>query len=146
MASVVSQLQAALAERYRVDREIGRGGMATVHLAHDLRHDRAVAIKVLDPELSAALGADRFVREIKLLARLQHPHILPLFDSGDAGGLLFYVMPYIAGDSLRARLARERTLPVEDAVRLTGQVAGALLPDVIEISHVQPNASPAQSH
>jgi serine/threonine-protein kinase len=126
MPSVIHQLQSALAERYRVGREIGRGGMATVYRAHDLRHDREVAVKVLDPDLSAALGAERFLREIKLLARLQHPHILPLYDSGEIGGLLFYVMPYVAGDSLRARLARERTLPVEDALRLTSEVASAL--------------------
>ena len=126
MATVIPLLQSALAGRYRVEREIGRGGMATVYLAHDLRHDRAVAVKVLDPEVSAALGGERFVREIKLLARLQHPHILPLYDSGEAAALLYYVMPYIAGDSLRAWLARERTLPVDDALRLTTEVAGAL--------------------
>ena len=126
MATVLPQLQSALDGRYRVEREIGRGGMATVYLAHDVRHDRAVAMKVLDPEVSAALGGERFVREVKLLARLQHPHILPLYDSGGAGGLLYYVMPYIAGDSLRARLARERTLPLDDAMRLTSEVAGAL--------------------
>ncbi|HUQ81466.1 MAG TPA: serine/threonine-protein kinase, partial [Gemmatimonadaceae bacterium] len=126
MATVLPQLQSALDGRYRVEREIGRGGMATVYLAHDLRHDRAVAVKVLDPDVSAALGAERFVREIKLLARLQHPHILSLYDSGEAGGVLYYVMPFIAGDSLRARLARERTLPLDDALRLTTEIAGAL--------------------
>ena len=127
MATVIPQLQSALAGRYHVEREIGRGGMATVHLAHDLRHDRAVAVKVLDPEVSAALGGERFVREIKLLAQLQHPHILPLYDSGDAGGLLYYVMPYIAGNSLGARLEREQTLPLGEALRLTIEVAGALM-------------------
>ena len=119
------RLQAAFADRYRIEREVGRGGMATVYLARDLRHDRDVAIKVLHPELGAMLGAERFLAEIKTTARLQHPHILPLLDSGDAGDL-YYVMPFVAGDTLRARLSRERQLPVEEAVRLCRDVADAL--------------------
>src|SRR5688572_1449605 len=108
----------SLADRYRIERELGAGGMATVYLAHDLRHDRDVAIKVLHPDLGAALGAERFLSEIRTTARLQHPHILPLLDSGDAEGLLYYVMPVVTGESLRARLERERQLPITDAVRL----------------------------
>src|SRR5919202_1262099 len=100
----------ALAANYALERELGRGGAATVYLARDLRHRRQVAIKVLHPELSAVLGPERFMREIELTASLQHPHILPLFDSGDAGGLLYYVMPYVEGETLRARLERERHL------------------------------------
>ena len=120
----------ALAARYRVERELGRGGMATVYLAHDLRHDRAVAIKVLNPELAAWLGAERFLAEIRTTARLQHPHILPLLDSGDVpvGGSasLYYVMPYVAGETLRTRLVREQQLPLAEAVRITKEVADAL--------------------
>jgi eukaryotic-like serine/threonine-protein kinase len=116
----------ALADRYRVERELGQGGMATVYLAHDLRHDRDVAIKVLHPELGAALGVDRFLAEIRTTARLQHPHILPLLDSGGADGLLYYVMPYVAGETLRSRLERERQLPVDDAIRIAREVADAL--------------------
>jgi Tol biopolymer transport system component len=119
-------IEASLADRYRVERELGAGGMATVYLAHDLRHDREVAIKVLHPELGAALGADRFLAEIKTTARLQHPHILPLLDSGDAGGNLYYVMPFVAGETLRSRLERERQLPIDDAVRIGREVADAL--------------------
>jgi eukaryotic-like serine/threonine-protein kinase len=122
---LLQQLQSALADRYRVERELGAGGMATVYLARDLRHDRNVAIKVLHPELAAALGAERFLAEIKTTARLQHPHILPLLDSGDAGGL-YYVMPYVSGETLRSRLERERQLPVDDAVRIAREVADAL--------------------
>src|SRR5438128_10790706 len=96
-----SQLSAALTGRYVVEREIGAGGMATVYLARDLRHDRQVAVKVLKPELGAVLGADRFLSEIKVTANLQHPNLLPLFDSGEAGGLLFYVMPFVEGETLR---------------------------------------------
>jgi serine/threonine-protein kinase len=121
-----TELAAALADRYRVERELGQGGMATVYLAHDLRHDRPVAIKVLHPELAAALGSERFLSEIKTTAKLQHPHILPLLDSGEAGGLLFYVMPYISGETLRARLERETQLPIADAVRIAREVADAL--------------------
>jgi len=116
----------SLADRYRIERELGAGGMATVYLAHDLRHDRDVAIKVLHSDLGAALGAERFLSEIRTTARLQHPHILPLLDSGDADGLLYYVMPVVAGESLRARLERERQLPIVDAVRLACEIASAL--------------------
>jgi eukaryotic-like serine/threonine-protein kinase len=122
----IAALQAALADRYRIEHELGRGGMATVYLAHDLRHDRPVALKVLRPELAAALGPERFLRETKLTARLQHPHILPLFDSGEANGQLWYVMPYVRGESLRARLAREGQLPLDDALRITCDVLAAL--------------------
>src|SRR6187399_611553 len=114
------RLSASLAERYRIERELGQGGMATVYLAQDLRHDRKVAIKVLRPELSAVIGADRFLREIKTIAGLQHPHILGLIDSGELDGTAFYVMPFVEGESLRDRLAREKQLPVGDAVRLAG--------------------------
>ncbi|HWA57874.1 MAG TPA: serine/threonine-protein kinase [Gemmatimonadales bacterium] len=122
----IRSLAAALADRYRLERELGQGGMATVHLAHDIRHARPVAIKVLRPELAAIIGAERFLSEIRTTARLQHPHILPLFDSGEAAGQLFYVMPFIAGESLRDRLAREKQLPVADAVRIASEVAEAL--------------------
>ena len=122
----MERLTAALSDRYRVTRELGAGGMATVYLAHDLKHDRDVAIKVLKPELGAVLGAERFLSEIKVTANLQHPHLLPLFDSGDADGLLYYVMPFIEGETLRARLQREQQLPVDDTVRLVTSIAGAL--------------------
>lgn len=126
MTDTLERLTAALSDRYRPERELGAGGMATVYLAHDLRHDREVAIKVLHPDLGAALGGDRFLGEIRTTARLQHPHILPLLDSGEAGGLLFYVMPYIRGETLRDRLERETQLPVADALRIAGEIAGAL--------------------
>ncbi len=126
MVDLLARLQAALGHRYTIERELGRGGMATVYLAADLKHHRRVAIKVLKPELAAALGPDRFLREIETAARLNHPHILPLHDSGQAGGSLYYVMPYIEGESLRDRLEREGPLPVEDALRITREVAGAL--------------------
>jgi serine/threonine-protein kinase len=122
----MERLRAALADRYRIERELGAGGMATVYLAADLKHDRKVAVKVLKPELAAVLGAERFVQEIKTTAALQHPHILPLFDSGQADGFLFYVMPYIQGETLRSKLDRERQLGVEEAVRITTDVADAL--------------------
>src|SRR5688572_21938379 len=109
---MLERLATSLGDRYRVEREIGAGGMATVYLAHDLRHDRKVAIKLFRPELSAVLGGDRFLNEIKVAAHLQHPHILPLYDSGSADGLLYYVMPWVAGESLRQRLERERQLPI----------------------------------
>src|ERR1044072_5244962 len=118
MPELLERLQVALVERYRFDREIGQGGMAIVYLAEDLKHGRRVAIKVLHPELSAVLGGERFLGEIRVTANLQHPHILGLIDSGEASGLLYYVMPYVSGESLRARLQRERQLPVEDALRL----------------------------
>ena len=120
------RLGAALGDRYTIQREIGLGGMATVYLAHDLKHDRDVAIKVLHPDLGAALGGERFLSEIKTTARLQHPHILPLLDSGEADGLLYYVMPFVTGETLRARLARERQLPIDDALLIAREVADAL--------------------
>jgi serine/threonine-protein kinase len=126
MAELLSRLQGALADRYRIEREIGAGGMATVYVAHDLRHDRRVALKLMRPELSAVIGAERFLAEIKLTANLQHPHILPLFDSGEADGCLFYVMPFVEGESLRQQLTREKQLPVADAVRIASEVASAL--------------------
>ena len=119
-------LTSALADRYRIDREIGQGGMATVYLARDVKHERDVAIKVLKPELGAVLGVERFLSEIEVTANLQHPHLLPLFDSGEADGLLFYVMPFVEGETLRARLEAEPQLPVEEAIRLITLVAGAL--------------------
>jgi serine/threonine-protein kinase len=120
------RLTSALADRYRIERELGQGGMATVYLAEDLRHDRKVALKVLRPELGAILGGERFLQEIKVTASLQHPHILPLFDSGSADGLLFYVMPLVEGETLRERLDREKQLPVSEAVRIASEIAGAL--------------------
>jgi Tol biopolymer transport system component len=124
--SVLERLAVALSDRYTIERELGQGGMATVYLAHDLRHDRDVAIKVLHADLGAALGPERFLSEIRTTARLQHPHILPLLDSGEAGGLLYYVMPLVTGETLRARLERERQLPVDEAVRVAREVADAL--------------------
>src|SRR5512140_1516929 len=118
-----AQFQRALEDRYRFERELGSGGMATVYLAEDVRHRRRVAVKVLHPELSAVLGGERFLKEIELTASLQHPHILPLFDSGEADGLLYYVMPYVEGETLRSRLERDRQLPIEDAVRIAREVA-----------------------
>ena len=126
MDELPHRLAEALADRYRFERELGAGGMATVYLAHDLRHDRKVAVKVLRPELAAVIGADRFLAEIKTTAALQHPHILPLFDSGQADGFLFYVMPLIEGESLRDRLNREHQLSVDDAVRLAKEIGSAL--------------------
>src|SRR5206468_3909860 len=126
MADVFPPLQPALADRYLIKRELGRGGMATVYLAQDLKHHRQVAIKVLKPELAAALGPERFLREIEIAAGLSHPHILPLHDSGEAGGLLYYVMPFVEGESLRDRLNREQQLPLEDALQITREVADAL--------------------
>ena len=126
MAARPEHLRTALADRYRIERELGAGGMATVYLAEDLRHDRRVAIKVLRPELAAVIGAERFLSEIKTTANLQHPHILPLFDSGAADSFLFYVMPFIEGESLRDRLNREKQLPIGDAVRIATEIAGAL--------------------
>ena len=131
MAPIPAELEKGLQGRYRVEREIGRGGMATVYLAHDLRHERRVALKLLKPELAYALGPERFLREIEIAARLNHPHILPLLDSGSvdlgAGGqLLYYAMPYVEGESLRGRLEREPQLPVPEAVRIASEVAAAL--------------------
>jgi eukaryotic-like serine/threonine-protein kinase len=120
------RLTAALADRYRIERELGQGGMATVYLAHDLKHDRKVALKVLRPELAVVIGAERFLAEIKTTANLQHPHILALHDSGEVNGTVFYVMPFVEGESLRDRLAREKQLPIADAVQIATEVAGAL--------------------
>lgn len=124
--SAVETLRAALADRYTIEREIGAGGMATVYLARDIRHRRQVALKLLDPELGAVIGGERFLAEIEVTANLQHPHLLPLFDSGEAEGLLYYVMPYIDGESLRAKLTREKQLPVDEAVHIAMAVASAL--------------------
>jgi len=124
--TIKEQLGRGLSGRYTLERELGEGGMAVVFLAHDLRHDRPVALKVLKPEISAEVGAERFLREIKLAARLTHPHILPVYDSGEAEGLLFYVMPNMEGQSLRERLDRERQLPLELALRVARDVASAL--------------------
>src|SRR5713101_3654135 len=126
MSTAADRLRNTLAGRYQVDREVGRGGMATVYLAQDLKHGRPVALKVLHPELAASLGSERFLREIQIAARLQHPHILPLYDSGEANTLLYYVMPFVEGESLRDRLTREKQLPIEDAVKVGRDVAAAL--------------------
>jgi serine/threonine-protein kinase len=126
MPDLLERLQTALESRYSVEREIGRGGMATVFLAEDLKHHRQVAIKVLHPELAAAVGTERFGREIEIAAKLDHPHILPVHDSGEADGLLFYVMPYVEGESLRDRLEREKQLSVDEAVRFAREVADGL--------------------
>jgi len=126
MSVTLEQLAASLADRYRIERELGAGGMATVYLAQDIRHDRQVALKVVKPEIVATVGADRFVDEIRTTAHLKHPHVLPLFDSGRIGDGLFYVMPYIEGESLRARLRRDRELPVTEAVAILREVADAL--------------------
>ena len=126
MTDSADRLRAALVAQYRIERELGAGGMATVFQAHDLKHDRDVAIKLLHPDLAAALGGERFLTEIKTTARLQHPHILPLLDSGAADGLLYYVMPYVSGETLRARLEREKQLPIADALRIATEVADAL--------------------
>jgi Tol biopolymer transport system component len=126
VSDALSRLTDALADRYRVERELGAGGMATVYLAQDLKHDRKVALKVLRPELAAVIGADRFLAEIKTTANLQHPHILALFDSGTVQGTVFYVMPYVEGESLRDRLSREKQLPIDTAVQIAKEVADAL--------------------
>ncbi|HEY8165531.1 MAG TPA: serine/threonine-protein kinase, partial [Gemmatimonadaceae bacterium] len=126
MASELERLRTALAGRYRIERELGRGGMATVYLAEDLKHHRLVAIKVLDPNLAAELGAARFLREIEIAARLTHPHILPLYDSGESGGFLYYVMPFVEGESLRNRLEREKQLSLPDSVAIGRAIAAAL--------------------
>ena len=126
MTDSQSRLTEALAGHYTIEREVGAGGMATVYLAHDVKHDRKVALKVLRPELSAALGSERFPREIKFVAQFNHPHILSLYDSGEAIGFLYYVMPYVEGEALRDRLAREKQLPIADAIRIFKEVADAL--------------------
>jgi eukaryotic-like serine/threonine-protein kinase len=126
VTTLQDELSVALADRYRIERELGAGGMATVYLARDLKHDRDVAVKVLHPDLGAALGSERFLAEIRTTARLQHPHILPLLDSGEAGGFLFYVMPFVAGETLRSKLERERQLPIDETVSIAREVADAL--------------------
>ena len=126
MPELFDRLSVAVAHRYRLQRELGQGGMATVFLAHDLKYEREVAVKVLRPELAAEVGAARFLHEIQIAARLHHPHILPLYDSDQAGGLVYYVMPYIEGETLRLRLLRERQLPVGDAIQIAREVADAL--------------------
>jgi len=126
VATIAVQLADALRDRYRLERELGRGGMATVHLAWDVKHDRPVALKVLRPELAASVGHERFQREIRFAARLQHPHILSVYDSGEAAGRLWFTMPYVEGESLRDRLRRERQLPLEEALRITREAAAAL--------------------
>ncbi|HZA93286.1 MAG TPA: serine/threonine-protein kinase, partial [Gemmatimonadales bacterium] len=120
------RLRTALADRYQLERKLGEGGMAAVYLARDLRHDRQVALKILRPELAAALGPQRFLSEIRVVAHLQHPHILPLFDSGSANGFLYYVMPFVEGESLRQRLLRELRLPIAEALRIAREAADAL--------------------
>ncbi len=124
--SITQRLSTALADRYKIERHLGEGGMANVYLAHDVKHDRKVAVKVLRPELAAVLGAERFVQEIKTTANLQHPHILPLHDSGDADGFLYYVMPFIDGETLRDKLNRETQLGIDEAVGITTAIADAL--------------------
>ncbi len=126
MASQLDRLRTAFEGTYDIERELGAGGMATVYLARDLKHDRRVAIKVLRPELAAALGPDRFPREIRIVAQLQHPHVLPLHDSGERDGFLYYVMPFVEGESLRTKLDREGQLPIHDAVRILREVVDAL--------------------
>ncbi len=126
MPDLTGQLTTALADRYRIESHLGEGGMATVYLAHDLKHDRPVALKVLRPELAAVIGAERFLNEIKVTANLQHPHILPLHDSGDADGFLFYVMPYVEGETLRDKLDREKQFAIDEAIEITKSVAAAL--------------------
>jgi len=126
MSESTERLSSALADRYQILSRLGEGGMATVYLAEDLKHDRKVAVKVLRPELAAVLGADRFVQEIKTTANLQHPHILPLFDSGEADSFLYYVMPYIEGETLRGKLDRETQLGIDEAVKIAAELADAL--------------------
>jgi serine/threonine-protein kinase len=126
VADLLERLKAALADRYTIERELGSGGMATVYLAHDLKHDRKVALKVMRSELSAILGGERFLREIRIAAKLNHPHILPLYDSGEADGSLYYVMPHVEGESLRVKLNREKQLSVDEAISIAEQVGAAL--------------------
>ena len=131
MADVLERLKVALTDRYTIDRELGSGGMATVYPAEELKHHRQVALKVLRPELAAVLGAERFVQEITTTANLQHPHILPLFDSGEAEGFLYYVMPFIDGETLRDKLNRETQLGIDEAVGITTEVADAHSHDIV---------------
>ena len=126
MSERLEELRAALKGKYEIERELGRGGMATVYLANDVKHEREVAIKVLRPDLAAALGPERFLREIRIAANLTHPHILPLHDSGEAEGFLYYVMPYIEGQTLRDRIDKEGELPIAETVRIIREVTDAL--------------------
>jgi serine/threonine-protein kinase len=126
MSEITGRLTTAIADRYRIERELGAGGMATVYLAHDVKHERKVALKVLRPELAAVIGAERFLAEIKVTANLQHPHILPLHDSGEADTFLYYVMPFVEGETLRDKIDREKQLGVEEALEITRSVAAAL--------------------
>jgi serine/threonine-protein kinase len=126
MSDQQDRLAEALSDRYTLEREVGAGGMATVFLARDIKHDRAVALKVLRPELSSAMGTDRFPREIRLVASFNHPHILSLYDSGESDGFLYYVMPFVEGETLADRLKREHQLPITDTVRILGEVTDAL--------------------
>jgi serine/threonine-protein kinase len=126
VADLLNHLEQALGDRYRVERELGHGGMGLVFLVEDLKHHRKVALKVLRPELAQSLGAERFLREIRISAQLNHPNILTLIDSGEVAGLMYYVMPYVEGESLRDRLTRETQLPIEDALEITREVADAL--------------------
>jgi len=126
MTDAFDRLKAALADQYEIEREIGSGGMANVYLAEDVKHHRQVAVKVLRPDLAAALGPERFLREIEIAANLTHPHILPLHDSGEADGFLYYVMPFIEGETLRDKLNRETQLGIEEAVKITTDIADVL--------------------
>ncbi|HSG82458.1 MAG TPA: serine/threonine-protein kinase, partial [Gemmatimonadota bacterium] len=126
MSDILPRLTEALADRYRIERELGAGGMAIVYLAEDLKHDRKVALKVLRPELSAILGGERFLNEITVTANLQHPNILPLYDSGEADTFLYYVMPYVEGDTLRDKLDRDKQLGIDETVKIAESVASAL--------------------
>jgi len=136
LADLLARLHAALADRYTIERALGAGGMATVYLARDLKHHRLVAVKVLKPDLGAALGPDRFLREIATAARLTHPHILPLHDSGEADGFLYYVMPYVEGESLRDRLNRDQQLSIDDALQIARDVASALSAPTATMSYI----------
>src|SRR3954449_8186906 len=126
MDQIFGALKSALADRYLLERELGAGGMATVFLAHDPRHNRKVAVKVMHPDLAMLFGPHRFLKEIETTANLQHPHILPLFDSGQVANTVFYVMPYVQGESLRTRLSREKQLPISDAIRIATEIASGL--------------------
>ena len=130
----LERVTAALADTYAIERELGQGGMATVYLAEDLKHHRQVAIKVMRPELAAAMGSERFLREISIAAQLQHPHILMLIDSGEADGILYYVMPYVEGESLADRVERETQLPIDEALLIGREVASALASATLCIS------------
>ncbi len=125
-SDLLERLKAPLSDHYDLERELGAGGMAIVFLARDVKHDRQVAVKVFRPELASSLGSERFLREIKIAAKLSHPHILPLYDSGEAGGFLYYVMPFVEGESLGDRMEREQMLPIDDALQIAREVADAL--------------------